>query len=234
MPEPDSQQPPAAGFAGTSAAERSTQAPERRSPRLWPWLLLMACVAALFAIRMFAPQGEERPGNGRLHPAVGTPLTQISLQPLTGGGPPITASDLAGKVTLINFWATWCGPCRMEFPHLIELEEDFRSRSDFQFLSVSTGDQDGPEALKQATEQFLRQERATFRTLSDRDYQAQRALAFAAGLGRIDYPTTVLIDRSGVIRGLWIGYAPGDERRVRAAIEAALRGEPLPAAAADR
>jgi thiol-disulfide isomerase/thioredoxin len=226
MPDADSPIPPGA-FADSNAAEPGLAVGDRRGPRLWPWLVLIACVAALVAVRMFGPQGQERDGNGRLHPAVGTRFTQVSLQPLTGGGPPIAEADLAGKVTLINFWATWCGPCRMEFPHLMELEADLRSRSDFQFLSVSTGGQEEGEALRQASEQFLRQQRTTFRVLQDPGYQTQRALAFAAGLDGFAYPTTVVLGRDGAICGLWIGYAPGDERRVRAAIEAALNNEPL-------
>jgi cytochrome c biogenesis protein CcmG/thiol:disulfide interchange protein DsbE len=218
-------------FAESSAKEHELHpATGGRRARIWPWLVLLACVAALVAVRMFGPPDDDRDGNGRRHPAVGTRLTQVSLQPLTGGGEPISETDLAGKVTAINFWATWCGPCRMEFPHLVRLEHELRERDDFQFLSVSCAGSDEGEALRRATEQFLREQRAEFRALHDPGYQTQQALAAAAGMDGIAYPTTVVIDRQGTIRGLWIGYATGDERRVRAAIEAALN-EPLPLAA---
>ncbi|HZN36516.1 MAG TPA: TlpA disulfide reductase family protein [Pirellulaceae bacterium] len=231
MSSPDAPQP--SSFAESSAAERELHPTERR-PRLWPWLVLAAMIAALIAVRTFAPPPAEPDGNGRRHPAVGKEITQVSLQPLTGGGPVILEADLVGKVTAINFWATWCGPCKMEFPELIELEEDFRSRRDFQFLSVSCSGPDDVEQLRQVTAAFLRQQRAEFRTLHDPGFQTQLALAAAASLDGFAYPTTVVIDRQGVIRGLWVGYAPGDERRVRAAIESALRNEPLPAAATPR
>jgi thiol-disulfide isomerase/thioredoxin len=151
---------------------------------------------------------------------------------LTGSGEPISNTDLTGKVTAINFWATWCGPCRMEFPHLVRLEHEFRDRDDFQFLSVSCAGRDEGDALRQDTQRFLSEQQAQFRTLHDPGYQTQQALAAAAGLDGFAYPTTVVIDRQGKIRGLWIGYAAGDERRVRSAIDAALRNEPLPPPAA--
>src|SRR5262245_32829091 len=221
----------AGAFSQSSEAERELAPAEDRRPRLWPWLVLAAAVAALVAVRAFGPQDAEPAGNGRRHPAVGKKFIQVSLQPLTGGGAAISEADLAGKVTAINFWATWCKPCKIEFPELVRLEEDFRSRRDFEFLSVSCSGPGDLEESRNSTDRFLRQLRADFRTLHDPGDQTQIALARAADLEGFAYPTTVVIARHGLIRGLWIGYAPGDERRVRAAIEAALRDEPLKAAA---
>src|SRR5262245_2408878 len=78
-------------------------------------------------------------GCGTRTSLVGQPLTTLDLTPITSGAKPITLGDLKGKVTLINFWATWCGPCVEELPHLLRVAAGYRDRSDFQFLSVSTG-----------------------------------------------------------------------------------------------
>ncbi len=215
-------------FAESSAAERELQpAAGRAGARLWPWLVLLAALTAFLAWRAaYAPRAADADGNGRRHPAVGTGFTQVALQTLDGDGPPVAAGDLAGKVTLINFWGPWCGACLVEFPHLVELERHFRGQRDFQFLSVSTsGGYYDDEELRSSTAEFLAKQKADFRVLRDPDFATQRALAQAARLDGFGYPTTVLIGRDGAIRGLWVGYRPGDERSVRAAIEAALAGE---------
>jgi thiol-disulfide isomerase/thioredoxin len=159
---------------------------------------------------------------------VGTRLQEIALEQLTGDARPITTADLGGKVTLINFWGPWCGPCAIEFPHLIELQEHFRGHSDFQFLSVSSNpDPRDDRGLAESTREFLRQQRAAIPTYRDPAGRTTIALIHTARLESFGYPTTVLLDREGVIRALWTGYRPGDERSMRAAIDEILRGARL-------
>ncbi len=67
------------------------------------------------------------------HPAIGLPLVSLSLDPLTGNGKALDKSSLAGKVTLINLWGTWCPPCRIEFPHLAVLESKLKGENEFFF-----------------------------------------------------------------------------------------------------
>ena len=227
---PDSQPPKgssdlADAFAASSAAER-TEVPIIRynRPPVWPWLALLAALAAILVWRTLSPRGgSDADDNGRRHPAVGTKFTQVALKSLGNDGRPIAAADLAGKVTLINFWGPWCGACVVEFPHLAALERHFRSQRDFQFLSVSTGGgYMGDQELRESTAEFLQQHKAHFPVFEDPDFATQRALAQAAQLEGFGYPTTVLIGRDGTIRGLWVGYTPGDERSVRAAVDEAL------------
>jgi len=178
------------------------------------WLLLAVVLVALVMWRVYWPRtGRER--NGSAHPAAGRKLNRLSLQPLTGKAKGVTADDLKGKVTLINYWGPWCGPCRIEFPHLYELRQSLRQQPAAQIVSVSCSVYEGaednaPDEIK-ATEEFLREQNADMPTYFDPFFKSRRPLLETASLREFAYPTTVILDRSGTIRGLWQGYIPGDE-----------------------
>ena len=210
------------GFERTSESERQFLPPERARWSLWPWFLLLGALVVVVAVRfgIVTPPPEAR---GERDPAVGKKLTRFRLEPLTGDSKQVTEADLDGKVTLVNFWGPWCGACAIEFPHLVELEEHFRSRSGFQFFSVSSNaDPRDEEGLREGTEQFLKQHQAEFATYRDPQAETMLALTKSAELGDFAFPATLLLGPGGVIRGLWIGYVPGDEVAVRSAIEKAL------------
>src|SRR5438309_3360666 len=155
------------GFERTSESERQFLPPERARWSLWPWFLLLGALVVVVAVRfgIVTPPPEAR---GERDPAVGKKLTRFRLEPLTGDSRPVTEADLEGKMTLVNFWGPWCGACAIEFPHLVELEEHFRSRRGFQFFSVSTNaDPRDDEGLREGTEQFLKQHQASFATYRD-------------------------------------------------------------------
>ena len=100
----------------------------------------------------------------------------------------VTLSDLRGKVVLLNFWATWCGPCRVEMPAMEQLYRTFL-RKDFEILAVSTDAQG--EAV---TRPFQQENRLTFPILHDDDYRV--GLTYGAR----SLPMTFMVDREGVIR----------------------------------
>src|SRR6266478_3427069 len=71
---------------------------------------------------------------------------------LTGlDGKPVALADSKGKVILLNFWATWCGPCRAEIPDLVELQDKYKERLQILGLVVDDGDQD---AIQDFVEKF--------------------------------------------------------------------------------
>ncbi|MEX2027121.1 MAG: TlpA disulfide reductase family protein, partial [Pirellulaceae bacterium] len=153
--------------------------------------------------------------DGAAHPAVSRQVTFVSLKPLTGKADDVSLEDLQGKVTLINYWGPWCGPCRIEFPHLYELRQSFRQQPAVQVISVSCSGYEGaednsPEDIR-ATEEFLREQNAHLPTYYDPFYKSRRQLLETAGLDAFSYPTTVIFDGRGTIRGLWQGYIAGDE-----------------------
>ena len=101
--------------------------------------------------------------------------------------------DLGGKVVLLDFWASWCGPCKKSFPELEKLYESYRDRG-FVVLGVSV-DEDGAAMRK-----FLEGHAVSFPIVRDKE----QSLVGVAGVESM--PTSFLIDRSGKIRSLHNGF----------------------------
>lgn len=116
---------------------------------------------------------------------VGDVAPDFQLYDLAGNA--VTLSEYRGSIVLLNFWATWCGPCRVEMPAMEALYRTF-DRKDFEILAVST-DQQGTAV----TRPFRNQLNLTFPILHDTEYRV--GLAYGAR----SLPMTFLIDRRGVI-----------------------------------
>jgi peroxiredoxin len=116
----------------------------------------------------------------------------------TAAGPNLRLQEQRGQVVLINFWATWCGPCRQEMPQLNKLYDKYRSAG-FVLLGVNIDD-DTRRATDAATKLGLK-----FPVLLDTD----KAVSRLYDLGTM--PTTVLIDRDGRVRHIHPGYLAGYE-----------------------
>ncbi len=108
-------------------------------------------------------------------------------------GQVVRLSDYRGKVVLLNFWATWCGPCKLEIPWFIEFEKKNSDRG-FAVLGVSM-DEDGWDAVKP----YLEQARVNYRVLMGTD---EAAMLYG---GVQSLPTSFLIDHDGKIARVHIG-----------------------------
>jgi thiol-disulfide isomerase/thioredoxin len=190
-------------------------APPARLPRstLVTWLGLIVLGLAFMGFLTLS-NNPRRDYVGKDHPGVGRRLPSVQLVPLVGDAEPLSLESLEGSVVLMNLWGTWCGPCRREFPRLMKLEERLRGEPDFKFVSVSCG-QENPEPmtdLRRRTEAYVTEMGAPFPIYAD-PHWATRKAAFATSY---DFggtmPTTVALDRAGKVRGIWTGYADGDER----------------------
>ena len=117
---------------------------------------------------------------------LGEPAPNFQLRDMNGQL--VALSDLRGKVVLLNFWATWCGPCRVEMPAMEQLYRTF-SRKDFEILAVST-DAQGVAI----TRPFQQENHLTFPILHDADYRV--GLTYGAR----SLPMTFMVDRQGVVR----------------------------------
>lgn len=102
-------------------------------------------------------------------------------------GRTVSLSDYKGKVVLLNFWATWCGPCKIEIPWFVEFEQKYKDRG-FAVLGVSM-DEDGWEVVKP----YLAKAKINYRILLGND-------DVAAQYGGVEsLPTTLVIDKAGNI-----------------------------------
>ncbi len=162
--------------------------------------------------------------DGTAHPLVGTALTGVRLQPSAKDAKIFTEDTLQGKVTLINFWGTWCPPCRQEMPHLLEMFEEFRRDPNFQMLLVSCRGASGQslKKLREETDKYLSRFPLRPPVYFDENQVTRRRIV-ELGLSDFGYPTTLILDPQGNIRGLWVGYQPGLEKLQRSLIKRLLR-----------
>lgn len=116
-------------------------------------------------------------------------------------------SDHRGQVVLLNFWATWCGPCRIEMPTLQAIHEDYGG-SDFQVLAVA-GDLEGAEVVQP----FIRQLGVTFPALLDEAGTVQDTYFVNA------LPMSFLLDRHGVVVYKLVGFFDWNRPRFRGMVE---------------
>ncbi len=162
--------------------------------------------------------------DARAQKGVGEKLLGWQLQPLTGDSRPLSPLDTQGHVVLMNFWGTWCPPCREEFPHIAELAHHFSKNPEFVLAAVSCGGDGNDsrlEPLRDETAQFLARVKSDLPTYADQDAITRQKLT---DLIQFDgYPTTVVLDREGTIRGVWVGYEPGTEKQMEGLVDELLR-----------
>jgi peroxiredoxin len=127
-------------------------------------------------------------------PAAGQAAPDFALKGLDGQN--LRLREQRGHVVLLNFWATWCGPCREEMPQLSRLQEKYRSAG-LLLLGVNVDD-DSANAASVAAKLGVK-----FPVLLDTDKQVSKLYDISA------MPSTVLIDRDGRVRHLHKGYREG-------------------------
>ena len=124
------------------------------------------------------------------------PAPDFSLAARDGGS--VQLSSLRGQVVMINFWATWCGPCRQEMPLLEQLHAKYEPLG-FTLLGVNVE----PDSAAATT--WLKGVPVTFPILFDTKN------AVAEQFGVMGMPSSVFVDREGRVRYVHRGYKPGDE-----------------------
>ena len=158
-------------------------------------LLIGACSA--FPLSSFVPQtnnASSRPTTVK----IGETAPEIDLPSMTGEQ--ITLSKLKGQPVLVNFWATWCGPCRQEFPSLVRKYKQYKDQG-FVVIGVNTEDENTDEGVLT----FMRNTLVNFPIVRDRDLKLEK-------MYRINgLPTSFFIDRKGIVRDIVVGGPMTDE-----------------------
>lgn len=192
---------------------------QRRPPsRRWIWVTTVAAAACVSLMaspvtRAFAQRcvsacvgqtgwvqqffGGSRPSVAYIQPANRKPASDFALE--DAGGNPVRLSQLRGKVVLLNFWATWCAPCRVEMPWFAQFQKAEQGRG-FEVVGVSL-DQDGWKSVTP----YLREAQVNYPVVLGnqdllRPYTREPSL-----------PTTLLIDRAGCVASIHVGLCSRSE-----------------------
>ena len=125
----------------------------------------------------------------------GTKAKNFTLKDLNGKA--VSLEQYEGKIVVLNFWATWCPPCRNEMPEFDELDKEFKKSGAAVMLAVNMTD--GRRETKKTVEDFMKNNKLDMRVLLDTE-------GAAAGAYGVRYlPTTYVINTKGVITGTLVG-----------------------------
>ena len=171
--------------------------------------LILSLAFSLLSFASFSAYAEWRSPAQLGLPQIAPPLQLNNLS-----GKQVNITNLKGKVVVVNFWASWCEPCREEFEELAQLQESYSSKG-LVVLAVNLAE------MKPRITQFLKGNGFSengVEILLDRNSTVYKSWK-ARGL-----PTTFLISKSGKIEGVWIGAIENvDSNEVKGKIETLLR-----------
>ncbi len=147
-------------------------------------------------------------GNGSAAGVVASPAAEFSLKSRSGEA--VSLGDLKGQVVLINFWATWCGPCRKEMPLMEQIQKKYAPLG-FTMLGINV------EEDTRLMDAFLKDVSVSFPILLDPANGVSKLYNVSA------MPSTVIVDRKGNVRFIHQGFQPGDESKYQDMIRQLIR-----------
>lgn len=139
----------------------------------------------------------------------------------SNSGENVRLEELRGQVVMLNFWATWCGPCRQEMPALEALYSRY-SKAGFTILGINIENSKN-DAKRTEIEKFVNEKNLSFPILYDNQKVVTTTLEQQFLGKNMGMPTTVFLDRSGNARFLHEAYKPGDEKKYKKMIKTLLR-----------
>jgi cytochrome c biogenesis protein CcmG/thiol:disulfide interchange protein DsbE len=166
----------AAGKASSTASERPA----------WKRLTMASTLLGAIGLMLWLLLMPRNSSDAAL--LVGQPAPGFTLESITGEQ--VSLADLKGRPIILNFWATWCPPCREEMPYLQDVHDRYQDQG-LQVIGVNVGESNV------AVRSFLSSVGATFPTLLDKDENVQTAYKI------IPLPTTFFIDRHGVLSAIY-------------------------------
>lgn len=188
-------------------------------------VVVLSLVAAFGVSSCNSTDGVGKPGPVSINPArpadpagpmVSLPALVLDTELKSMNGQYIKLSDYAGKVLVVNLWATWCGPCRMEIPELVKFHKEYRAKG-LEVVGLST---ENPVASAEGVRRFAQEFKM--------DYPvgwATHEVAITLMQGRDAIPQSFVISRDGRILKRFVGFnAAATPQQLRDAIEEALKG----------
>lgn len=133
------------------------------------------------------------------YPPVPQSIAETELDVMDGTTFKVT--DHQGKVLLLNMWAIWCGPCRNEMPHLVEMEEKYKDRN-FEIIGLNTGNEDYELEDPEKIRKFAEEMNLNYQLVRVQPDDVNKFFKVSKEGG---IPQSFLIDRGGHLRGIFVG-----------------------------
>ncbi len=175
-----------------------------RLPRSWLFWALVALSLATLGLSLWLWREDRQKIVSQAQPAAeaARPAPDFALQ--TVDGRLLRLRDLRGQVILLNFWATWCPPCKAEMPDLDALHRQYGQTRGFTVVGVNIQESQAVVAA------FARQNNISFPLVLDADGAITNDLYRVRG-----FPTSIIIDRAGNIRDVWMGQIRREAMEIR-------------------
>jgi peroxiredoxin len=169
-------------------------------------LLLAFCITAYFLLEdSFQTAADADPkkiddlfediGIAKISPAAGP----VDFELMTFDEETVRLSDFRGKIVFLNFWATWCYPCRIEMPAMENLHMQMK---DYDFVMVAIGLKESAQQIRS----FFEEKKLTFTSLVDPEGKVAKQFRIAS------IPTTLIVNKKGIVIGAALGPRPWDKK----------------------
>jgi len=188
------------------------------SPSLRAVAPLLACAALSLSVASCAggSGGGAADASGASHPLMGKAAPELTTEAVSGDGPK-TLKAAQGKVVILDFWGTFCEPCKKSFPKYQEIVDQFPG--DVAVIAVSVDEPDNVK--KEQLTAFAKENHAKFSIVWDKDH----AGAEKYGMRSLTMPSSFVIDKAGVVRHLHVGFKDGEEAKIAEEVKALVAGK---------